>query len=145
MQLSAFTDYSLRVLIYVGLRPKDRSSITEVADAYDISRNHVMKIVHRLQELGHLRTFRGRNGGIELGSPPEHVRIGELVEQLENLQLVECFKPDGTCVLAGPCVLKRALGEARSSFVSALDRYTLADLLRPSRRLASALDLDRGN
>jgi Rrf2 family nitric oxide-sensitive transcriptional repressor len=139
MQLSAFTDYSLRVLIYVGLRPKDRTSIADVANAYRISRNHVDKVVVRLQQLGYLKTFRGRSGGVELGCPPEQVRVGKLVSETENLQLVECMKPIGECVLSGPCVLQHALAEARDAFLSTLDQYTLADLLRPSTQLAVLL------
>jgi len=139
MQLSAFTDYSLRVLMYVGLRSGHRVSITEVADAYRISRNHVVKVVHRLQELGYLETFRGRNGGIELGRPAGQVRVGKLVGELENLQLVECFKSDGACALAGPCVLQRAIAEASAAFLAVLGDYTLADLIGPARRLRRAL------
>ncbi len=139
MQLSTFTDYSLRVLIFVGLHPNDRASITEVADAYGISRNHVVKVVHRLQSLGYLATFRGRNGGIELGRPKDEVRIGTLVQELENLQLAECFKPDGQCVLTGHCILQKALGEARTAFLATLDIYTLADFTRPAKKLKSLL------
>lgn len=141
MQLSSFTDYSLRVLVYVGLRPHERVSIAEVAHAYDISRNHVVKVVHRLQELGYLETFRGRNGGIELGREPTRIRVGQVVADLENLQLVECFKADGRCVLTGHCVLQRALGEAAAAFVGTLDGYTLADLLQPRSALAASLAL----
>lgn len=141
MQLNAFTDYSLRVLIYVGLRPNERASITEVTDAYGISRNHVVKVVHRLQELGYLRTFRGRSGGIELGRPPSQIRVGNVVADMENMQLVECFKDDGECVLTGHCVLRRALGEAASGFLKVLDGYTLSDLLRPKSRLSASLAL----
>jgi Rrf2 family nitric oxide-sensitive transcriptional repressor len=143
MQLSAFADYSLRVLIYVGLDPSGRTSITDVANAYGISRNHVVKVVHRLQALGHLQTFRGRGGGIELGRPPEQIGVGQLVQQLENLQVVECFKTEGQCVLTGRCVLQQALVEAVAAFVAVLDGYTLADLLQPSTRLARALSIAR--
>lgn len=141
MQLSAFTDYSLRVLIYVGLRPNVRASITEVTDAYGISRSHVVKIVHRLQELGYLNTFRGRSGGIELGRPADRIRVGKVVADMEHLQLAECFKADQGCVLTGHCVLRRALREAASGFLKVLDSYTLADLLRPKSKLRSALAL----
>ncbi len=141
MQLTAFTDYSLRVLVYVGLRPDERSSITEVSEAYGISRNHIVKVVHRLQELGHLATFRGRSGGIELGRPPSRIRLGALVSSLENLEIVECFRSESACVLTDRCVLQRALGEATAAFVQALDGYTLADLLRPRSKLLRALAL----
>jgi Rrf2 family nitric oxide-sensitive transcriptional repressor len=141
VQLSAFTDYSLRVLIYVGLRPEARVAITEVAAAHGISRNHVVKVVQRLAELGYLSTFRGRGGGIELAHEPASIRVGAVVKSLENLQLVECFKPDGACAIAGPCVLQRALGEAVAAFFGVLDGYTLDDLLRPRSRLRRALAL----
>jgi len=141
VKLNAFTDYSLRVLIYVGLRRGERVSVAEVAAAYGISRNHVVKVVRRLQELGALATFRGRSGGIELGMAPDRIAVGQLVAELESMDLVECFLPQGDCALDGCCALRRALEEARRAFLAALDRYTLADLLRPKAKLRAALAL----
>jgi Rrf2 family nitric oxide-sensitive transcriptional repressor len=132
MRLTRYTDYSLRVLIYLGLQPDRLSSIHEIADAYDISESHLMKVVQALGHLGYVTTFRGRGGGIELAKPPEQKRIGEVVRCTEDdLALVECFVESSGCRIEGPCRLRHVLREAIEAFLSVLDRYTLADLLQP--------------
>jgi len=128
MQLTRFTDYSIRVLIHVASRRDDElSSIQEIADAYDISRNHLMKVVVDLGRAGFLETIRGRAGGLRLGRPADTINLGELVRQTEqSLKLVDC----SSCLIAPSCVLPRILAEATRAFLAVLDRYTLADLLR---------------
>ncbi|MDO9369373.1 MAG: Rrf2 family transcriptional regulator [Sphingopyxis sp.] len=128
MQLTRFTDYSIRVLIHVASRRDgELSSIQEIADAYDISRNHLMKVVVDLGRAGFLETIRGRGGGLRLGRPAETINLGALVRHTEqSLQLVDC----STCLIAPACVLPRILAEATRAFLAVLDRYTLADLLR---------------
>ncbi|MCB9884040.1 MAG: Rrf2 family transcriptional regulator [Planctomycetes bacterium] len=139
MKVSQFTDYALRVLIHVGSRPGERVSIAAVTDAYGVSRNHLNKVVRRLQEGGYLLTFRGRGGGVELALPADQLRIGVLVEDLENLQLVECFRADSRCPLTSRCILQTALEQARRAFLDALNRYTLADLLLHGSTLGPSL------
>ena len=132
VRLTDFTDYALRVLMHLGLGEGRQSSIADIARAYGISEAHLMKVAHRLGQLGYLATARGRGGGLRLARPPESIRIGALVRAVEpDLALAECFGPHGACAIAGPCRLQPALAEAREAFLAALDRYTLDDLLWP--------------
>lgn len=143
MHLTMFTDYSLRVLMHVGARGGSTVTIDEVAASYDISRNHLMKVVLRLGQLGYLSTARGRGGGMTLAKPPEQIRLGTLVRQTEeDLALVACFAGRGRpCAIEPACVLKGVFGEALDAFFAVLDGYTLADLLEPRRRLAQLLGI----
>lgn len=129
MHLSLFTDYSLRVLMYAALKA-EVFQVDEVSKAYDISRNHLAKVIHRLGTLGYLDTKRGRGGGIQLAMLPADIRIGKLVRQIEGqTPVVECFDASvNTCRINGCCRLKGALAEAMSSFYQSLDSYTLQDL-----------------
>lgn len=145
MHLTAHTDYALRILMFATARAAEtgndgRFSIEEVANAYAISRNHVMKIVQRLAAAGYLKSFRGRNGGLALGRAPSEVRIGALVRFLEvDCALVGCFSDPSTCRICGQCVLQTALSDALEAFFDHLDRMTLADLTlsdRAMRRLS---------
>jgi Rrf2 family nitric oxide-sensitive transcriptional repressor len=131
MQLTAFTDYALRVLIYAAAHPESRCLTADVATAFGISRHHVVKVVNELQHLGYLDTTRGREGGFALAKPPHRIRIGEVVRRTEStMTLVECFDRDtNTCPLTRACGLKGVVGEAFDAFLAVLDRYSLADLL----------------
>ncbi|RVT90923.1 Rrf2 family transcriptional regulator [Sphingomonas crocodyli] len=130
MQLTRYTDYAVRVLLHVGARDEgDLSSIAEIAHVYDISRNHLMKVVQDLGQAGFLETVRGRNGGLRLGRPADEISIGEIVRHTETgFDLVDC----SSCIVAPACTLPRILNEATRAFLAVLDRYTLADVL--SRR-----------
>ncbi len=140
MRLTRYSDYCLRVLIYAGVRGGSLATIKEISEAYGISGNHLMKVVYELSRMGYLETIRGKKGGIRLAVPAEDINLGRLVRQTEqDLALVECFAPEGRCVIAPACVLKSALGEALGAFLGVLDRYTLADLLEPRRHLAGRL------
>jgi len=139
MQLSKFSDYSLRVLMFVGLRGDALSTVSQIADAFDVSRHHLVKVTSRLVELGLLQATRGRGGGLGLAIVPAEIGIGDVVRQTENLELVECMRDDGGCVLTGSCKLQRALGRARDAFLASLDEVTLADLLRPAAPLRELL------
>lgn len=141
MRLTTFTDYCLRVLMYVGTREGELSTIDEIASCYGISRNHLMKVVYRLGRMGYIETLRGKGGGIRLARDPADINLGTLVRQTEeDLALVECFQsPPGGCRISPVCVLKGALGEALDAFLEVLDGYTLADLLVPRTQLASLL------
>jgi len=133
MRLSLFTDYSLRVLMFAALKG-ETFSLSEVAEAYGISRHHLVKVVNYLAKLGYLETRRGRGGGIALGMPPEDIRIGMVVRRTEDTPfIVECFdKQHNTCPINGSCRLKGALAQAESAFYESLDRHTLHDLVSGS-------------
>jgi Rrf2 family nitric oxide-sensitive transcriptional repressor len=143
MRLTVYTDYTLRVLMYLGLKGDARATIKEVSDCYGISRNHLMKIVQDLSREGILETVRGKSGGIRLARPPEDICIGAVVRRTEpDFRIVECFGAGPpSCRLHGNCVLTLAIDEALEAFLAVLDGYTLADLIRPKRRLRQLLDL----
>jgi len=116
------------------------SSVREIATAYDISRNHLVKVVHRLSQLGYIRTYQGKGGGMELALPAGDINIGEVVRKTESLALVECLCPQGgSCVITRACVLKSVLIKARNAFLHELDKHTLADLVTPGARLSGLL------
>lgn len=139
MELSQFTDYSLRVLIYAGIR-EEQVSVREIAEAYKISQNHLVKVVHQLAKLGFLKTLRGRNGGILLGRPAGEISVGDVVRKVENFGLVECFpERGGSCFIDGECHLKTALMKAKGAFLAELDKVTVADLVVPRRSLLKRL------
>lgn len=126
MKLTLFTDYAMRTLLYLGARPERLCSIGEVAQAYRISQNHLMKVVVELVRSGHVESVRGRSGGIRLGMLPEEINVGAVVRHTEDgFDLVDC----GSCIVAPACGLTGVLKEALGAFMAVLDRYTLADLL----------------
>ena len=130
MRITRYTDYALRVLMYLGLKGEELSTIQEIADSYNISKNHLMKVVQQLNIKGYLTSVRGKNGGIHLNGPPEEINIGSLVRDTEqDLALVECFEKTNGCVISSACELKNILGDALENFFSSLDQYTLADIL----------------
>jgi len=130
MRITGYTDYSLRVLIYLSLQGDRLATIQEIADRYQISKNHLMKVVHQLTRKGYLDSVRGKKGGIRLRLSPSEINIGVLVREMEpDLNLVECFGPDNTCVISPVCSLKGVLGEALDAFLATLDRYTLSDIV----------------
>jgi Rrf2 family nitric oxide-sensitive transcriptional repressor len=142
MRLTAYTDYSLRVLIYLATRPDRRSTISEIAVAFGISKNHLMKVAYDLGAAGYVRTIRGKNGGLQLGRPAAEIRIGDVVRYAEpDMALVPCFEPvNASCAITPACRLRRALGEAGAAFLAVLDGYTLADLSGNRDALAALLD-----
>lgn len=132
MKLTAFTDYSLRVLIFLATDPSRRATIGEIRAAFDVSENHLTKVVHFLGKQGWVETVRGKGGGLTLALAPEDIRVGNVVRDTEGrLAPAECFEPDGgLCAISGCCRLKRVIAEALEAFFEVLDRYTLADLVR---------------
>jgi len=125
MKLTRYTDYALRVLLHLGAHRDRLCSIAEIARAYDISENHLMKVVHDLGKGGFVSTMRGRGGGLRLGRPAEAIRIGDVVRYTEDgLGLVDCQ----SCVIASACLLSCVFREAIAAFLAVLDRHSLADL-----------------
>lgn len=144
MRLTRFTDYSLRVLIFLGVKKHGLSTIKEIADHYNISKNHLMKVVYELNRLGYIETIRGKNGGMRLHQDPETINLGTLVRRTENdLDLVECFSEGNQCVITPACQLKHIIAEALNAFIGVLERYTLADLLANEAELGKLLNIEQ--
>ena len=145
MQLTLHTDYALRVLIFLTQKREDLATITEIADFYQISRNHLVKVVHHLAGAGFIKTTRGKNGGMKLARVPELILIGDVVRQMEpNFDIVECFDTDNpSCVVSPACVLKSALYQAGNEFLGVLDRFTLADALVQSETTEQLFPLEQ--
>ncbi len=141
MRLTTYTDYSLRVLMYVAVRPDPLPTITQITESYGISKNHLMKVVSGLSHLGYLRTIQGKGGGLTLARPADSIKVGEVVRATEpDLALMPCFEPlNEECVIYPSCTLRRVVHEAREAFLAVLDRYTLADLTRKSSALRGLL------
>jgi len=130
MQLTTFSDYALRVLMYAGAVGERLITIDETARTYNISRAHLMKVVNLLIKAGYLRGVRGRSGGFTLGRPAESINLGAVIRATEpDFALVECFNPSNCCAISRFCRLPNILNEALNAFIATLDRYTLADLL----------------
>ncbi|AKQ36939.1 transcriptional repressor NsrR [Salmonella enterica subsp. enterica serovar Ouakam] len=137
MQLTSFTDYGLRALIYMASLPDGRmTSISEVTEVYG-ARNHMVKIINQLSRAGFVTAVRGKNGGIRLGKPANTICIGDVVRELEPLSLVNCSSE--FCHITPACRLKQALYKAVQSFLKELDNYTLADLVEENQPLYKLL------
>ena len=147
MKLTAFTDYSLRVLIYLAADQGRRATIAEIATAFAVSQNHLIKVVHFLGKQGWVATQRGKGGGLGLALPPERIAIGCVVRDTEgSARPAECFeegRSGGGCAITASCRLKDMLAEAVEAFYAVLDRYTLADLASNRLALVQVLHLHR--
>ena len=140
MRLTTFSDYSLRVLIYLGVNEGRVSTVGEIARAYAISENHLVKVVHHLAQRGYVATNRGKGGGMRLARAPEKINIGAVLRETEDTVFVECFdKSASTCRIEPACLLKGMLKSAVDAFFVDLERYTLADLLVTRPKLAKTL------
>lgn len=167
MRLTNYSDYALRSLIYLAVRPEPKllANISDIADSYGISKSHLTKVVHQLGQLGYIESVRGKNGGIRLAKAPKEINLGVLIKQIEpDFDLVACFatpvsrgerhthstglpltlinetedKPLG-CVISPVCQLKGVFFEALTAFVNVLERYTLADIIDNQDELATLL------
>ena len=130
MRLTYLSDFSLRVLMYAGAMPRRLVTIQEIAQAYGISENHLMKVVHGLSRLGYIETVRGRGGGIRLARPAAEITVGSVIRAMEeDFALVECFRTNNTCPITPVCRLRRALQQALDAYFEVLDNWTLAELV----------------
>ena len=144
MKLTSFTDYSLRVLIFLAAVPDRRATIAEIAKSFDVSESHLMKVVHFLGQQGWLATVRGKGGGLELGMPPGQIVLGKVVRATEGSALpAECFGLDPhSCAISKACRLRSVLRDAVAAFYEVLDEYTLADLVHNGTTLARMLRIE---
>lgn len=140
MRLTTFSDYSLRVLIYLGVHRQGLATVSGIAAAYGISENHLVKVAHYLRQHDYIETVRGKGGGMRLAREPGSINLGALVRDTEERVLVECFDAaSSTCRIQAACVLRGVLGDALEAFFAVLDAHSLEDLLAPSRKLARVL------
>lgn len=132
MRLTLHTDYALRVLVHVGLREGELVTISEIAECYGISKNHLTKVVHQLGRSGYLETVRGKYGGVRLLARPEAVRLGDFVRRTEeDFALARCMREgdEDACAMYGGCVARIAFGRGVEAFFAELDNFTLADMI----------------
>ena len=143
MRLTHFTDLSLRLLMYLAVKPDGLATIQEVAGRYGVSRNHLMKVAQQLVKTGFVDSVRGHGGGLRLQRAPTQIRVGEVVRVTEDdFRMVECFEAGrSSCTLLPACRLKGVLGEALAAYLAVLDKYTLADLTLPGHPMRLALCL----
>lgn len=141
MRLTTFTDFSLRMLIHLAIRPAGRATIAEVARAYGISENHLMKVALLLGQAGYVSTLRGRGGGLVLARPATEITVGEVVRRIEpDMAIVPCFG-SALCAILPVCRLKHTMHAAREAFLAVLDTTTIADLAQPEGELRSLLGI----
>lgn len=143
MRLTLYTDYAIRILMYLGVNGERQSSTAEIARAYRISESHLTKVVHKLGQLGMIRTMRGRGGGLRLGKPAAEIRLGTVIRATEeDFAMAECFA-GGACLLTPTCRLRQVLADALTAFLTVLDQVTLADLIsEPRAEIADLLGLE---
>lgn len=141
MRLTVYTDYSLRMLMYLAMKGGGVATIAEVATAYGISKAHLNKVAHQLGLAGYVETARGKGGGLRLARPAEGIGLGDVVRHVEpDMALVPCFEAgDASCRIVPACGLRGVLQEAHQAFLAVLDRYSLADLVQRRAELATLL------
>lgn len=139
MRLTAYTDYSLRTLIFLAMNRDQLVTIQQIADAHGIAKNHLTKVVHRLGTLGYIDTVRGRNGGLRLGREPADINIGEIVRHTEtDFHMASCFDPASAgCMYSAACALKGALAKATAAFLDVLEGVTLEQMVLKEERAAN--------
>jgi Rrf2 family nitric oxide-sensitive transcriptional repressor len=145
MQLTIFTDYVLRTVLYLGCHGGRVVPVSEISDAHRISREHVSKAAKWLTQRGYVKASRGQAGGLQLAVPLADIRLGELVRKSEpHLDLLECFDAEANaCRLSPACRLKGALEEAKRAFLAVLDGYSMADLASNAPELLVLLRVRR--
>lgn len=126
MKLTRYSDYAVRVMIHLASHDGELSSILHIADVFDISQNHLMKVVQDLAAAGFVKAIRGRRGGLRLARPANEINLGKLLRHTEELtDLLDC----SSCIIAPACGLPPILTEATAAFVAVFDKYTVADLV----------------
>lgn len=141
MQLTKFSDYALRVLMYAQAADDRLVTIDEMASSYQISRAHLMKVVNSLTRAGYLTAVRGRSGGLKLAKPADEINLGDVVRQTEpDMNLVECFSSGNQCVINGCCRLPSVLRQALKAFLSELDQHTLDSVALKPKDFRRILD-----
>jgi Rrf2 family transcriptional regulator, nitric oxide-sensitive transcriptional repressor len=142
MRLGLYTDYGLRILMYLASVGK-RATVGEIADLFGISKDHLAKVAQRLSREGYIRTVRGIGGGLELARAPEEISIGEVIGQLEGSTcLLECVSAAETvCVLQGDCGLRRVLARAEALQMDYLRSVRLSDVVVPGKPLVAITPL----
>jgi len=143
MQLTHYTDYGLRVLIFLSLQEEtQRVTISDIAEHFDIPRNHLVKVVHQLGKLNYINTTRGKNGGIRLAQDTQNIRIGDVIRHMETrLDVVDCNSPS-PCPIKENCKLKSILQQAGEAFLAVLDQYSIEDLQQKPEQLKNLLHWD---
>jgi len=141
MKLTSYTNYALRSLQLAAIKAPALVRVDDVVKIHNLSKPHVMKIVHQLGRAGYLDTVRGRGGGFRLARSPDQIIVGDVVRLTEGpLDVVECFNPDkNTCPLIGICVLSRKVHEATAAFMAVLDDLTIADISANKGQLMSRI------
>lgn len=131
MQLTLFSDYGLRTMMWLAQHPERLNSVREIAEHHNISFNHLTKVARRLAELGYVHSMKGKGGGLSLNNDATTIRLGDLVRALEaNMHIAECFDPaTNTCRLTKDCRLKHFLNDAGNAFIASLNQHTLADCI----------------
>lgn len=143
MQLNKYTDYSLRTLIYLGVFEDRLCTTDELSKGFTISKNHLVKIVHRLSKLGFIETIPGRNGGIRLAKEPSKIKIVDVITEMESgFKIAECFESGNNCSITPICKLKEILKEGLDSFINSIEKYTLADVIPKQNQLKKHLAID---
>lgn len=146
MRLTRHTDYAFRLLIHAAMNAPALTTVGEVARDFDLSATHLNKVAQTLAAHGYLETIRGRSGGLRLVQEPASIRLGQVALTTEpDFQIAPCMAPDGSCPIYDPCVLKGALSNAADAFIAELDKFTLADLVKPKRRLLKAIGMARAS
>lgn len=143
MRLTTYTDYSLRLLIYVAAHDEALATIPGAAESYGISRHHLVKVAHQLGVKGYLTTRRGKKGGLRLARLAPEIVIGDVVRSMEpDMAIVPCLHANGSdCRIVPVCPLRHALDEARKAFLAVLDDVTLADLMQSREKLQVLLQI----
>lgn len=142
MHLTRQADYTMRLLIHLAVQPDGTTTIQEIAEHFGISRNHLMKVANHATRAGYVEGLRGRSGGLKLARKPKEINIGQVLRSIEDWTVVECFhRSSNQCRIAGICGLQTVLKEALHAFLSVLDRYSLADVVRQKPMLIQMLGL----
>lgn len=144
MRLTDYSEYALRVLIYLSIQDERLATVKEISEQYDISRNHLTKLVHKLGKNGFIETIRGKRGGLRIGRDPATITVGEVVRAMESdLAIVECFQPGNyECRIVRACVLAGVMRKALNAFLEVLEDYTIKDLIEPKSQLIKAFPIN---